>query len=154
MTNFNELTDDQLAFLVAEARGCRPNIDAAVVHCPCPGMPHGVRPPGMPPRLVRLPRDIAIGFLNSKGKHTIDKSQDGVTVCRVVVDDRGEINIKINGKHNFNGYSFAVLMRGAAKEIDDHYEGECRYYSKTMDKFDRDIDDMMGGADGVGQAGS
>lgn len=151
MSQFDSMTDDQLAYLVAEARGCKPVLDAQIVYCPCPSMPHGVHIRGNHPRLHKFPRDIMLGFLRGKEK---DKEPDGVTVCRVIISPNGTINIKMNHKHQFNGYSFAVLMRGAAKEIDDHYEGECRYHSKTMDRFERDIDDMMGGADGVGQTGS
>lgn len=148
------MTDGQLAFLVAEARGCKPVLDAAIVFCPCGGMPHGLRPVTGPPRLHKFPRDISIGFLLSKGKRDPDRDEDGITVCRFVVSDKGQIKMKIRSDHRFSGYSFSVLMRGAAKEMDDHYEGEARRHSKTLNRFERDVDDLMGGADGVGQPGS
>lgn len=154
MAKFDDLTDDQLAFLVAEARGCRPaQFDAwhanPILMCPCPGMPHGTVPATGPGRLHRFPRDIAVGFLKSKDITQIEQSEEGVTACKFVITKRGEISMKITQGCGFDGYSFAVLMRGAAKEMDDYYEGEARRHSKTQNKFERDVDDLMGGADGV-----
>lgn len=156
---YDKMSNDQLAWVMAEKRGCAPRVgmdnSGQVVWCPCPSSMHGSNPFGQRPSLQKFPRDVMIGFLKSKEPAPKPKPDpEGMTVCRFIVNLRGQIEMRVTRLPQFEHYSFMVLMRGAAAEMDDHYEGECRYFSKTKDRFERDVDDMMGGADGVGCPGS
>lgn len=160
--DFDKMTDDQLAWLMAERRGRKPVVNRPfnngyeVSGCPCPGMPHGVHIKGHPPRLHKFPRDVMLGFLRMREKEGIAYAYDGVVVCKFVVDKTGQILFRSDTPAVLQNYSFALLMRGAAAEMDDHYAMLAGRYSNRKSNFDSDdgMDSLMGGADGVGQPGS
>lgn len=154
---YDKMTDDQLAWVMAEKRGCACKMWGGIPCCPCPGMPHGVHIQGYPPRLHKFPRDVMIGFLKSKEPvKDFDPYKDCTTVCRFVVDKLGCVNFDYFTPHALQHYAFALMMRGAAQEMDDYYARKATQYSKVKTNVEPDngIDELLGGEDGVGQPGS
>lgn len=157
--DYSNQTDDQLAFHVAVARGCRPAVSANnTPYCPCQGMPHGMSMPTgiqgtyIGARLHKFPRDVALAVL--KAREPKEKEPEGTTVCKFLVDLQGKIRMNVVTPGELQNYTFMVLMRGAAMEMDDHYSWECQRLGGGSKRLEKDIDDMLGGDDGVGAPGS
>lgn len=156
MDNLEKMDDDALALQVSLRRGCIPAADLirpnGIPYCPCPGSPHGVpaqqTPAGvvfMPPRLHKFPRDVMIQFLRHVPQPG-SKNFDGVTVMAIKISRTGQPVIEENYPPHLQNLGFALMMRGALKQVDEKFRD--RIEQKKMAPPKSDIDALLDEAQG------
>jgi hypothetical protein len=147
-TDVDSLDDESLAYVVAEARGCKPTrSEEGVYYCPCPGMPHGMALKfgglHINPKLHHFPKDVALGFLNGKKLKLAQVDvRDGISLCKVVMDAQGRLGCEIAIPIKMRSAQLLFGMRGALKTIDADLHKAIQSY-KTGKPVD-DIDEMLG----------
>jgi hypothetical protein len=152
-------SDEELDLLVAQVRGCKPmKSQYGGLYCPCAGMPHGmagvyINPTkSLPPRLHRLPKDIALGFLKGNGVNAeqVKPSKDGIALCTVMMNAHGNIELKTAIPVKARSFELLLAIRGALKTLDSNMHEAMSAFKKGLPPGD-EIDKLLDEAGGIDQ---